>query len=560
MKKTIAILLSLVLLLGLCACGSGGSQSVEAGKGSSASLTPAEPTPAPTPAPTPEPTPALPDMSGVYRLTDVVAAAEDAEDETVAMFALLDALGIRVFLVVEDGGSAYLDVLDEQTPLRWDADGVYMSDEDGKELALDYAFAGNTLTVTSDDGSIVFTLLEGEELADYEENGSGGEIDWSFGYDSEPIPEGEPSAGPVSGVINGCTVTALGAETLQDEDGEDVLRVYWEFVNETDEVQSPSDLFYVETSQDGEALENGFLYGDDAVPEDDYGYTFILPGKTLRWTTTFLYDPEGGTIGLRISEWFEDEALLYYVDPAAPLGAPEDSFAMEIDPVIPEAFRSLPDALEDVTPGEVSFTPDYCGNPLLRVSFTFTNTTGEETSFYSQHSYRAYQDGYELETGSPEDWLDSDGALFDDIAPGESIECSCTFLLRTDSPVAVLIWNDSAKDEPAGLVVDEVAIPVAGVYRLESIDGYTAEAYADALEISVEEFGDLIVLTLFRNGDANWHEVDEDTEMYWFLEDEELSLYMEDDDEFELIGELSDGEIVFNVDGTEFVLVQMSFS
>jgi len=552
MKKLLTILLCLALLLALCACGGGDTKSAGAGDRSDAA--PPE-TKAPAPAATPAP---AADPTGVYLMTGVSAADESHEDDVVAAMELMEALQVRVFLVLNADGSGCFDVLSQQTPLRWDADAIYMEDDAGEEeqQRIPYELDGETLTMVQDEGSISFMLLTGEELADYEENGSGefdwGDMDWGAAY--EPIPEGEPSVGPVSGVVDGCGVTVLGAELFKGDEDEDLLRVYCEFVNETDAPQSAMQMFYTEAVQDGEDLDYGYVFGETRAPEDDYSTIRILPGKTMRWTVVRSCDPAGGTIGLRISGGFGGDAVLYYVDPAAPLGAPEEPFAFEKDPAIPADLYALPAEMDGVRMGDSDYTVDYYGNTLIRFYFDFTNESGEPDSFYSSHSFCAFQDGYELETGSSDEWIEAEGMLFEDLEPDETATCAVCFLLRSDSPVVFMITEDFG-DGRIGTVVDEVVAPVAGTYRLETIDGYTAEEYASYMGISVEEFRELISVTLRPDGTADWREMDESIALNWSLDGEELSLCTDDGEET-LSCTLRGGVITIAADGAEIVLAR----
>ena len=449
MKKALAILLSLTLLLALAACGvGGGTGSTKAGDASAAATaaTAATSTPAPAPDPTPEPTPEpspspAPDTpAGAYKLIGNGAGGEEDEG-----YAAMTAMGITYYLFLEEDGSGIMNLLGMEIPLRWDDGTVTISPvgdgEDETPAVLNYTYADGTMTIDDGENRMVFVKMTDEELENYQKNGPGS-LENLFGEwlmnEPEPIPAGEPSEGPVSGTVNGMEVTILSAEQAKGDEGENVIRFYYEVTNTTDASVAPWSALETDAAQDGEALEHA--WSAESVPEDDYSSLRIAPGKTIRCTSMFAFNPEGGTVGFRVNSYNDENSVLYYTLPGQLTDAPAEAFVFSVDPALPEL--SVPSESKDVSIDRFEFIKDAEGGDAVRFFFTFHNNTDKETSFIMDHSCYVMQDGYELSGAWLEESVPEEDNTWTDIAAGASIPCAAVFSLRSGSPVVLYIVED----------------------------------------------------------------------------------------------------------------------
>ena len=499
MKKIISILVVLMLLLSLAACGSDASTGSDTGTDTgtrdnaqaetqtteepqsadarTADAKTADPTPAPTPK-TAEEKPASEDrgVAGYYKMTYL---AEDGEEED---FGELDSLGLSYYLVMNEDGTCYLEMLGERDEMTWDDE--YLTDDEGEKAP--YSYADDVITMEEDGLIMKFTRLTDDEQAYYEAHGSGslegmlggllGEEDasgltddleeldgllddvdsmldeWGLTSQESDIPEGDASAGPVKGTIGDYDVTILGAEALEN-DGEPVIRFWYDFTNHSDSFVSASSALFTEGAQNGMKL--SWAYTFDSAPEEYYANVTLAPGRSIRCVEEYGYDPDGGLVAFRLQDW--DDELIYYADPQNLSGAPEDSFVMEKDDGIPAYVKDLETAGNGVEILRCESAEGYFDDEeLVRIYYSFTNETDEETSFFMEYDVYVLQDGYGLFDGYPEDDVDEDDLYMEDIAPGETIVCSCVYEVRGDSPLVVIVepsWNDN---EPVGAAFEYV--------------------------------------------------------------------------------------------------------
>ena len=276
---------------------------------------------------------------------------------------------------------------------------------------------------------------------------------------AKPEAEGAPEVvfEPVSATIGGYDVTVVGAELFTDTEDKDGIRVYWDFTNTSDETTYPYRNLSVQMEQEGFELNTTYVYYEDDVPEYGNDSLDLRPGISIRCISEYNCKANGEEISFTIYDWYdEDDALTVEFDPKNLPGRPEQELKMETvsDPVWTESLEAEgyvgEDAYVVIDTAEVVDGWDS-GEEVIRVYFEFTNESEEAASMWWATYYRAFQDGVELE----EDWAEEDVAEDEnmslEIEPGETIYCSTCWVLRSDSPVEIEVY-DSWSEEYIGCV------------------------------------------------------------------------------------------------------------
>ena len=339
-------------------------------------------------------------------------------------------------------------------------DASLVLEEDGTGALM---IAGKTMDLTWSSGKLEYNgdaakyTVDGDELLFV-----GGEYEFVFrrgvlneepepqvDVEPEPEPEQKPqteTAGsgtfePVSQTLGDFEVTVVGAEQFVTYDDEPGIRIYYDFTNNSEYTTSSWMELDFDTEQDGvEAEYTGTL---DDVPEYGNDSLYIRPGVTLRCIQEYTFNPDGGNFVMTFSNSWEDTGeLTVEFDPSNLPGAPAES--LEIPTVSdPQWIADWPaqavlDEEFEVSIDRCEFVEEY-GQKMIRVYYTFTNQSDEETSFWMATYVEALQDGVQLLTGWSSEELESDENMDVDIAPGETITASECYVLRSDSPVEVQV-------------------------------------------------------------------------------------------------------------------------
>lgn len=260
-------------------------------------------------------------------------------------------------------------------------------------------------------------------------------------------------------------IAIVGSELIEDEDGEDLLRVYYDYTNTGDTAigQCPSTaLEFEKITQDGNELDTGHLYEDDPahIPEDSLS-VYVQPGCTIRQTLLIPVDPDGGVVSigcyLTVGSWFFDKDdiqwFTFEIDPQDLMGAPAK--ALEIPSIMDSTYtKGMPTEgtdMDTAVPFGAALLEKYDivdheqeeGMKALRVYCTFTNHHEESWPASVALPINAYQDGISLEMGST--FYLSDPTVEDEtfesvqVATGETVSCSALFILRNDHPVDIVV-------------------------------------------------------------------------------------------------------------------------
>lgn len=387
---------------------------------------------------------------GGYRLTGI--AAEEGSD--LEIISKVIGFGVNLYLFLQEDGSGSIRIMEAEIPLSWE-DGILIIPPLGKSettIRLPFVCTDGGLKIQTSAFAMDFIRLTDAERKAYEENGGGNllgiagmlamqlidKLDTDlitsllfslaagsiFDVEIEPVAEGEPSEGPVTGVISGMEYTVLGAEHVIDEMAGDVIVFYFDVKNLTDQIDGAWKQ-NKDAGQGGELLEQ--VFDLEGIPElQNLGLDF-LPGRTLRGAVAYAFDPEGGTVGFRISDYGTEDAVYYYADPQNLTGAPAEDFVFDSDPSIPEEWKTLPEETGDVRLESVEMITDEDGNAAVRYVYRCLTVTDE---IYPYYYYIPVQDGIVLARN-----------FSDDIDNEEEYSFSRTCPLRTNSPVILVAFE-----------------------------------------------------------------------------------------------------------------------
>lgn len=297
--------------------------------------------------------------------------------------------------------------------------------------------------------------------------GGGSEAGGSSDSSKGPDPKAALATGEWEGPSGKYRVDIVGAELFVDAYDGDAIRVYYDFYNVEGNIFSVS--YADETGnasylQDGEELSVTYAYKD--VPERGNDLMSVRPGYAIRCVDEYSVTKDGGAVSVALYPDDVDEPVVSYEFDLANLpGAPAAELAKSTvsDPKWIEKWPSEGVYHDDyriaITGSEI--TKDWDGEPLLRVFMEFTNNSDEADSMdWVVYDNRAFQDGVQIQQGSPETIVETDGNYSIDVAPGETVKASYCYKLNGTSPVEVELvdpWADGitsgSDDIGIGLVI-----------------------------------------------------------------------------------------------------------
>jgi len=295
-------------------------------------------------------------------------------------------------------------------------------------------------------------------------------------------------------------IAIVGSEFVQNDDGEDILRVYYDYTN-TEKVKRghyPSTaLNFLSVTQDGEeCLGYSFIeWSDEAyISEDVNCHLYVQPGCTMRNTVCFRCDPKGGPVKfssyVMVGSWLYDadtvETFDFEIDPANLMGAPE---AFKLPPITDPTYTDGASASgifgiydSEVSINGVELTRDYDGETVVRVKLTVTNNGDESMTPALICDLELYQDGIGLPyptTWDLEEPTAEDEAYEEDLYPGETVECSALFYLRNSNPVEAAL-EDPNGEVTIGACFDVQALLDAAAKEEQAAADEAAKAEAEA--------------------------------------------------------------------------------
>lgn len=267
----------------------------------------------------------------------------------------------------------------------------------------------------------------------------------------EPVVSGEFSS--ELAVWDECNVRIAGAEHFLDADGEDAIRIYYDYTNTSDTTAYAYSIVEYYVEQDGYEQMDTYASYEDDVPEYGNDTRYVRPGVTLRCILEYSMKMDGGNVEVLLyNYWNEDQYVTASFNPQNLPGRPEDlEVERYADPQWMDEFSDIGVYNEEyeVYIDRAEIVEGINGEDLLRVYFDFTNNSDEAESFLWATYVYAFQDGIEMLEGIPEDSVTEDDNYYEEVAPGETISVAMCFVLDGDNPVEVQFIND---DENADII------------------------------------------------------------------------------------------------------------
>ena len=288
--------------------------------------------------------------------------------------------------------------------------------------------------------------------------------------DSTPVEEAEPD--PLSHEFTqfgNVRIKIVGAEATQNDWGEDLLRIFYDYTNTDDTANGHyphTALNFLSITQDGkECITYDFRADDEtALPEDLNHENYVQPGCTNRNTINILWDPNGGIVKvscyIMIGGWAYNKNDIkpfdFEIDPDNLMGAPEPFVLPAITNPTYTSGMSASGKYDypldsEISINDIELTKDYDGRDVIRVNLTVTNNGEEALTPALICLTELYQDGVSLPWVNATWDMDSDMVTDGDIAyeedlyPGETVECSALFYPRNQNPVEAVIENVNAE-------------------------------------------------------------------------------------------------------------------
>ena len=199
--------------------------------------------------------------------------------------------------------------------------------QEGYELVETYSYFDEV----PEEGNYSLDTLPGVTIrcvAEYNFKPDGGEVEFTIteGYDGDSVtmtfdPAALPGRPAEDYTIEPCSSDALvenfpsegvcgedyyvsltKSEVVDsDEDGEKAIRIYFDFTNNSEEVNSFSNLFSLVAMQDGIQLTT--TWADTSVPEDDNLFSDVQPGETITIAECYTLHDTGSSVAVQVVDY-----------------------------------------------------------------------------------------------------------------------------------------------------------------------------------------------------------------------------------------------------------------
>ena len=320
-------------------------------------------------------------------------------------------------------------------------DGNWTKTEDGIQInddgsVYDFVYEHKKLYMYDEGAYIIFEKNKGDinnpSLPHGYLSGSGEDLVTMPGTNAGANLAGSGTVGN-----NDFYIEVIGAEPFTDIDGDDAVRVYFNFENNFSYPIDAWNALYIEAEQDGSFLDSTYSYED--VEALRFMDTKIRPGISIQCCAEFKCDFYGGEMTFTFSGYddgYDGGTVSASYSPDNLPGAPAPYV---IKPVSDPGWTlNIPgegtlDEMYYVSVLDAELITDASGEPAIRIYYTFTNNSGDPVSFYSALSPYTYQDGLSLFMSNAANDSDTDMNAYTDINPGDTIEASCVYQLRNSS-------------------------------------------------------------------------------------------------------------------------------
>lgn len=249
-------------------------------------------------------------------------------------------------------------------------------------------------------------------------------------------PELEGKTVSKDGVLGEYVVNFVGAEKVTDKNGSPAILVYYDFTNNSSKDVSAFSVIELSAFQNGSTLHTAV--SDEGFPYEGNSGLMLRPGAALRCCALYEYSPEAGPVSALACNWTKDKSTVSYaLFPEDKLFGEESEFFLtpRQNDDYSDKFASEA-AMGDyyVSIGEAEFFTDS-GSPCVRIYIKYTNRSSGSAAFSGSIMAYAYQDDVQLGNFSSSSPSSTDENIWADLQPGESIDLSLTYALRTESPL-----------------------------------------------------------------------------------------------------------------------------
>lgn len=248
-----------------------------------------------------------------------------------------------------------------------------------------------------------------------------------------------------SGVFDAFSAEFVGAECFAGEDGTQILRVYFDFVNRSDSAISPMELLQISAVQDGHTLG----WAADADSSEDSNLSLRLqPGYSARCVLQYALVSES-TVAVMLDDTYGHAVSALFSIGQLP-GAPAQPLPQETSTSEQTLTTDLPAecTLFDLYTATLLGGEKSEDGSILTVSVDFTNTANPNSiESFAVFTLSAYQNGVELAA------VEEPEPIFPTADPDTTVNCEIYFSLHDDSPVLVELYAFREDTPSAALVI-----------------------------------------------------------------------------------------------------------
>lgn len=260
-------------------------------------------------------------------------------------------------------------------------------------------------------------------------------------------------------------VSNVSATWTKDYSGAPCIVVSYEWTNNGDDDSSALTVLDVDAFQGGVSCE--LAIGAENGHDSGSSMLKLKPGATATVTNAFVLRDATSVVTVEFTKLFRDEPKLeFQFDPSS--AGLDVGIAPETPIDIPETPSDLVETTggEDLPAGagyvgehyvetkEAILSTDYEGNPVIVVTFAWTNNSDKGLSSMSEIMAKCFQDGVELESavGIMNDEILDGKPYMTEIKPGASVDVQRAFLLRdTSNPVLFEMDELFGSDNPVSM-------------------------------------------------------------------------------------------------------------